>query len=145
VGPHTWAFAIDPSGVPLNDLYALFAGSDAEHDEISQRSLDERGLAAWEALRPTIESLGYENLEPEKLGEFFGERHLIVQGTRGGQPGSAVIDLGTVVISPEDAVAWYPRSMAGGSLGATEAYWLHKGRLLLAAFERSTGETAKPR
>ena len=38
-------------------------------------------------------------------------------------------------------IAWYPRAAAGGALGPTEAYWLHKGRLLLAAFGRQ-GEPA---
>jgi hypothetical protein len=140
VGPSTWAFAVDPTDLPVDDLYALFAGWQAEHEEISERALDEQSLAAWSSLRPLVEGLGYDELQPEKLGAFLGERHLVARATRAGQPGTVVVDLAELGRESTNAVAWYPQATAGGTLGPTEAYWLHKGRLLLAAFARLSSD-----
>jgi hypothetical protein len=142
VGPVTWAFAVDPTEISPADLYSLFAGWQAEHEEISEQPFSDASSAAWDALRPLVESLGYADLQPEKLGEFFGERHLVAQATLAGQPGTAVVDLAELGRDAANAVAWYPQSIAHGKLGPTEAYWLHKGRLLLQAFKKQGGQGA---
>ncbi|MFO0896561.1 MAG: hypothetical protein U0836_03930 [Pirellulales bacterium] len=141
VGPITWAFAVDPTELPVADVYALFAGWQAEHEEIAESPFDEQAQAAWQTLRPLLEQQGYSEVRPEKLGAFFGERHLVTAAVRNGERGTAVVDLAELGRDPKRAIAWYPRAAAGGALGPTEAYWLHKGRLLLAAFGRR-GEPA---
>lgn len=144
VGPITWAFAVDPAEMPVADLYALFSGWQAEHEEIAESPFDEQAQAAWETLRRLLEKHGYSDLRPEKLGTFFGERHLVAAATRSGEPGTAVVDLAELGRDSAQAIAWYPRAIGGGAPGPTEAYWLHKGRLLLAAFARPAEPAPRP-
>jgi hypothetical protein len=134
-GPVTWAFTIDAAQWGADDLYALFAGWRAAHEEISEADVEDQDRPALEPIVDALAALGYRGLEPASIGQFFGTRHLVATANRQGRSGTVVVDLAALAESPEAAVAWYPRG-ANRHFGPTEAYWMHKGRLMLRAFNR---------
>jgi hypothetical protein len=127
-GPLCHAFAADLADLPPDDIYAIFAGWHADHDEI--REVD---VSAWNpALRVDAARLerrlrdqGYASIEPVSMSLFFGERALVASAVRDGRPGIAVATL--------DAVQWLP-TQGSRSPGLQEAICLFKGRRLLRAF-----------
>jgi hypothetical protein len=140
-GPVTWAFAIDAALWTTEDLYALFAGWHAAHEEISESAVEVQDREALEPIAAALVALGYRGLQPIRIGQFFGAQHLVAEAVREGQAGTVVVDLGTLADRPAAAAAWYPRGTSG-RFGPTEAYWLHKGRLLLETFNPAAGEGA---
>jgi hypothetical protein len=128
-GPLLGALATDVSHLPPEDIYAIYAGRDAEHGEMSETeperfSPDQSQQA--EAARRDLEDIGYEDVRVLKLGEFFGDGVAVASAQLAGDEG--------LVISAGDQVQWFPREAEKPSLGADEVYWLFKGRALLAAF-----------
>jgi hypothetical protein len=129
VGPLTQSLRIDLEDFPPSDIYALYAGWQAEHEAISLVDvvdLSETDRQRLEALAATLSEAGYERPRLVYLGRFFEELHPIFAAARSGQPGHVVLDGG----SPH----WYPLGSMQQPLGAAHAYDMHKGRKLLRSF-----------
>jgi hypothetical protein len=129
-GPLTCALVADLGDLPPDDIYAAFAGWQAQHAEI--KDYDVERLSAGE--RPSVERLarrlsdeGFTRIEPQRMGYFFGERALVAAAERQGAPGVAVADF--------QGTTFFPRR-ASRPLGPEEAYCIYKGRKLLQAFNR---------
>lgn len=129
VGPLTHSLRIDLEDFPPSDIYALYAGWQAEHESISlvdAARLTESDRQRHQARARALGDAGYDNPRLVALGRFFDEVHPIFAATRGGQPGHVVIDDG--------AFHWFPLGNSQQPLLAAHAYDMHKGRKLLRTF-----------
>ena len=131
-GPLTHAFAADLADLPLEDIYAAFAGWHAQHEEICELEVD--ALSAFE--RPEVARLeralrdrGYDAIQPLRFGYFFGERMLVARAVRNGCSGIAVADA--------HDVQWHPSAGRQRPVGPHEASAIYKGRKLLCSFNNS--------
>jgi hypothetical protein len=135
VGPVTYSLAADLEDLPPDDIYAAFAGWQAEHEELQETPAAD--LPDWKRknlmlrLAP-LEAEGYHDLKLLQVGHFFGEEILIASARRGDALGTVVLDA--------DQVSWYPAGATRRPIGPTEAYYIHKGRKLLKAFNPEGGE-----
>jgi hypothetical protein len=128
-GPLCHAFEADLADLPPDDIYAIFAGWQTEHEEIGEFDVEQwTSSQRVEAsrLERRLRDNEYESIEPRMLGIFFGERSLIAHAVLNGQPGVAVATL--------DEVQWLANQGRRRPLGPREAYCLFKGRRLLRAF-----------
>ncbi len=94
-GPLVYAFQADLRSLELDDVYSLFAGWQAEHDEIYEVPLSSFNSAQHseaERLSHALRDEGLDELEPLALTFFFGERALLAIGKRDGQAVIAVTD-----------------------------------------------------
>jgi hypothetical protein len=129
VGPVMHAFMVDLEDLPPPDIYALYAGWEAEHAEIAEQSADELSpsqAAAWQSIGAELTSAGYSDVRLEKVGRFFESVDWVATAVRDGRPG--------VVVVSDDRAHWYPRGAGRRAPGPTEVYWIDKGRRLLATF-----------
>ena len=132
VGPVTHTFAADLSDLPLEQIYAAYAGWQAEHAEIRDwpvKVVSE--LARLELVEPLEERLleaGYDKMQSAILGIFFGHPVLVAHVERGGVPGLAVVD--------EKEVLAIPLGNPQRPLGPEDAYHIYKGRKLLRKFNK---------
>lgn len=128
-GPVAHAFSTDVTELPVDDLYAAFAGWYAEHDEIY-----EVGAEQWDAaqqlevarLQRRMHDDGLEEIRPLRLGYFLGDTALIAQAERDGTAGAAVAD--------SLQIHWLPRSNQQRPPGPEVAYSIYKGRKFLRQF-----------
>lgn len=128
-GPMCHAFAADLADLPPDDIYAIFAGWQAEHDEIYEMDatqLSESQRVELARLERRLKDEGCSAIQPATLGSFFGEKVLIARAVRDGQAGIGVATL--------DEVQWQSVQGRRRPLGPQEAYCLFKGRRLLRAF-----------
>lgn len=129
VGPVTHAFAADLENIPHSDIYAAFAGWQAQHEDIFEVDLadwDEGLVYEAERLERLLHDTGYEAIQMIRLGFFLGEKALVARATKDGQPCLAVADIHDVFSYRTDPG---PRA-----IGANEAYAIYKGRKLLRTF-----------
>ena len=136
VGPLVQATAADFDDLPPEDIYALFAGYHAEHEQISEKSLAElSGMEQELAARVCREfAQEYRDIALVKIGQFFGERHIVATATRNGERGTLVLEA--------NRPHWYRTGDPFRPLRADEAYQIHKGRKLLAAFNSTNASSA---
>lgn len=128
-GPLCHAFGADLADLPPDDIYAVFAGWQVEHDEIYELDTNQLTLAQrLEVVRleRRLHDEGYNAIQPVKLGVFFGERTLVARATRDGTSG--------VAVASQDDIQWHPASGRLRPLGPHEAYCLYKGKKLLRTF-----------
>jgi hypothetical protein len=128
-GPLTHAFAADLSDLPPDDVYAAFAGWQAEHEEIQEAgmdSLDERQRMDVARLQRALAEAGNEAIQPQTLGSFFGDRVLVATAQQDNMPGVALAD--------GQRTYWWPQGDSRRPIGPGEAYCIYKGRKLLQAF-----------
>jgi hypothetical protein len=128
-GPTTHAFAADLCDLPPDDIYAAFAGWQAEHDEIRENAIEDLGGRQHgdvSRLQRVLADRGYEAVEPQMWGQFFGALVLVARARYGGQPGIAVAD--------DQRTCWWPQGAGRRPIGSQEAYCIYKGRKLLQAF-----------
>ena len=130
-GPLCHALVADLGDLPPDDIYAVYAGWQAEHEEI--REYDVARLSQSEKLEVQrltrrLHDAGYEPIEPQIMGYFFGEKALVATAAREGVPGVAVADF--------QDIAFFPQRHSQRPLGPREAYSLYKGRKLLKTFNR---------
>jgi hypothetical protein len=128
-GPTTHALYADLEDLSPDDVYALYAGWFAQHEEISETAaedLDSDQMAHWETLRPELEEQGYRDLRLVKLGHFFGDDLLVATGRKDGSVG--------VLICEDSSTHWFPIPPSARPLGPSEIYWLFIGRRILRAF-----------
>jgi hypothetical protein len=146
-GPVMHALATDLSHLPPEEIYAIYAGWHAEHEEASEveatkLSADQSQLA--EAARRDLEEIGYENVRVLKLAKFFGDTLAVASAQLAGESG--------FVVTAGDRAQWFPHKRGQPQLGADEVYCLFKGRALLSAFnpaaasaDRANGQSRGPR
>lgn len=128
-GPATHAFTVDLSSLPLDDVYAIFAGWQAEHEDIFELPMTGLNVAQRREADRLIESLDAQQLrveEPVALTFFLGEVALlaIVESDRG--RGCAITD-GFETL--HFAINSSPASLTPASVLS-----LYRGRKLLRTF-----------
>jgi hypothetical protein len=128
-GPVCHAFAADLADLPPDDIFAVFAGWQAEHDEVYELDagrLTEAQQVEASRLERRLRDEGCHAIQPALLGFFFGERVLVAHAVYEGQPGIAV--------ASQDEFVWLPARGSRRPPGPDEAICLFKGRRLLRAF-----------
>jgi hypothetical protein len=130
-GPLTHAFLADLTDLAPDDIYAAFAGWQAEHEEI--REFDVARLSKSEQLEVErlvrrLHDAGYTAIQPQRMGYFFGEKALVASARHAGLAGVAVVDF--------QEIAFFPERHSQRPLGPAECYSLYKGRKLLRSFNR---------
>ncbi len=128
-GPMVHSFAPDLADLPVDDIYAAFAGWCAEHEDIYEvdasyfnpaQSKEAQRLAAH------LEQEGHEIQRILFLGFFVGERAVVAKTLLNDTEGIAVTD-GLEVV-------WFPTQGRIRPLGPTEVHSIYKGRKILRTF-----------
>ena len=133
-GPVAHAFLADLADLPPDDIYAAFAGWQAEHEEIREYDVDRLSKSETlevERLVRRLHDAGYASIEPLSMGYFFGSKALVAAAQRSGVVGIAVADF--------DEIAYFPRRHSRRPLGPAECYSIYKGRRLLKSFNPQGG------
>jgi hypothetical protein len=129
VGPMTHSFSANLDGIPHSDIYAAFAGWQAQHEDIYEVDLadwDEGLVSEADRLERFLHDAGYDAIQMIRLGFFLGEKALVARATKGGQSCIAVADVHDVFS--------YRLDPGPRAIGANEAYSIYKGRKLLRTF-----------
>lgn len=131
-GPLAHAFTADLADLSPDDIYAAYAGWQAQHEEIreyevSRLSRSER--TEVDRLQRRLHDAGYSAIEPQQMGYFFSEKALIAWAQRDEIPGIAIADF--------QEITFFPILSPRKSLGVREAYSVYKGRKLLRTFNRA--------
>ena len=130
-GPTTSALQIDLQDLPPSDIYALYAGLDAEHAELFETALEdltEQQLSAWEQVRDDLRTQGYGQVELYAWNHFFGEQHAVATAVHEGRPG--------VIIVGDDSAEWFGLTTTLRAFTPAEVYAMYKGRKLLKTFNK---------
>jgi len=128
-GPLTHTFGCDLAELPVQDIYAMFAGWHAEHEEIFEVAAPQWNSAQKKVagqLLDLLEQQGHDSVEPLWLGFFLSEIAVVARTRSENSIGFAVTD-GVELL-------WYPSSGRLRPLGPTEVYSLYKGRKILKSF-----------
>jgi len=128
-GPLIHSFRADLSSLAIEDLYAIFAGFGAQHDDIFEldvKKLSPAGKSDVARLERRLHDAGYAKIAPVELGYFLGEKTLVARAERDEQQG--------IVVADAQAEHWYPSPAEPTGPGPQEIYCLYKGRKLLEAF-----------
>lgn len=127
-GPLSHAFHSDLSPLSVPDMYAAFAGWQAEHEEISEQPLQQRTIQPQVVLDfiDRLANEDYENIEPLALANFFQDEILVARAEHESVSGAVVVD--------HARTSWFPGSDADRAIGPAEAYAIYKGRRLLRSF-----------
>ena len=129
VGPMVHAFAADLTTLDVNDMYAAFAGWQAEHDDIYEVAREHWNPAQQRAVSDfeiQLEKDGFESIRPEFLGFFLGEHALIAGCSKDGTEGAGVTDgLETI---------WFPSGNVAQPMTNLDAWNIYKGRKILRTF-----------
>ncbi len=129
VGPLTHCFTADLTDWSVEDLYAVFAGWQAEHEEIQEIEIDPQNSTQSVELQMRcrrLEDTGFESVQADFIGSFFGQRSLIASASKDGIPGWAVV-------SADDHL-WRPQTHPQRPLGPELIFALYKGHKLLQMF-----------
>lgn len=132
-GPATHAFLGDLADLPVKQIYAAFAGWQAEHEDIEQLDpldLNPHYRTDLTRLQRRLNDRGYESIEPRIFGRFFGQNVLVAIADKEKHPGIAVIE--------NETEMWFPRHNNRNPLSPEEAYCIYKGQQLLQAFNPDT-------
>ena len=128
-GPLVHAFGADLADLPMNDIYAAFAGWQAEHPEIYELPPEQWNISQRRVVEQFVRALedhGHHQIQPLWLGFFLGEVCLVAETQVNQRAGVAVSDgLETI---------WYPAVGRQRPLGPREAYAIFKGRKMLRTF-----------
>ena len=129
VGPAVYAMSADVADLPIDDIYAIYAGWHAEHEEIFTVAAEQFNDAQLRAMLPFqhhLERMGYKSLKPLMLGFFLDEQAGIFQGVREDTECLVVTDsLETI----EQPTAGRLRPLQPG-----DVFNLYKGRKMLRTF-----------
>ena len=129
-GPLVHTFHVDLTQLPLDDVYAIFAGWQAEHPDIREvpaANLNDAHQAIADNIKQRLAFEGVHIDQLVALGLFLGDPAIIATARQDGTVGAIVAGL-------TDA-AWFPHDGASPRpLGPNEAWNIWKGRRLLKAF-----------
>lgn len=128
-GPLVRTTVGDLAELPVEDIYSLYAGWQAEHPEIREFPLSElleTDLASVDQLTSDAETDGFDDVVPQRLGRFFGTDVLLASASRD--------DVAGVLIADGNESLFYPHTGRPRPLSLEEAYCVYKGRRLLRTF-----------
>ncbi len=128
-GPACFAMSADVANLPVDDIYSIYAGWHAEHDEIFTVSVDQFNDAqqrAMETYSKHLEHLGYRSMKPVMLGIFLDEQAGIFTALRETTE--------CVVITDNLETIDRPISGRLRPLSADDLFNLYKGRKMLRTF-----------
>ena len=128
-GPATYTLGCDLADLPIDDIFAIYAGWHAEHPDIfsvPREAMNESQLRVMEEFQQHLQHLGYEDIKPALLGLFLDERAGVFHATREGT-GCVVATDGLETI--DQATAGRTRLMQPEDL-----FNLYKGRKMLRTF-----------
>lgn len=128
-GPLAHAFKADMCQLNIDDVYAAFAGWQAEHDEIRElrwTDMDRDQLRHADRVLAQLSEDGYEHWQSQSVGLFFGTLVFVGRANRDGQDGVVVVD--------DRDTMWFPQSGSPRDIGPAEGYCVYKGQRMLAEF-----------
>lgn len=134
-GPVTFAMSADVADFAMTDIYAIYAGWHAEHDDIfavAAEQLNDAQQRVMHGLQRHLEINGYESLTPSLLGFFLDETAGVFMANRDGKPCAVVTDGLETIDHP---VAGRMRPITPGDL-----FNLYKGRKMLRTFNPQTDD-----
>lgn len=102
-GPFVHAFQADLRGLELDEVYAIFAGWYAEHDEIYEVPAAHFNSAQRIEADRLLKKIGEQGIESPRalaLTFFFGERAILALGDKAGQTVCAISDDLETIIKP---------------------------------------------
>lgn len=128
-GPVTFAMSTDVADLPMDDIYAIYAGWHAEHPEIfavPSDQFNEIQIRVMQPLQKHLEHLGYDSIQPALLGFFLDEKAGVFMAVRDG--------IQCVVVT--DGLETIDHPVAGRLRPITPAdlFNLYKGRKMLRTF-----------
>jgi hypothetical protein len=115
--------------LPIDEVYAAFAGWQTVHDEIFQMSpVRAKQIYPNEVrrLERSLEDEAFEGLKIRTVGSFFGELVLIASAIHEGQAG-------TVVVDNHDS-NWFEEGNPEAPIDWRMAYGIWRGKQLLTRF-----------
>lgn len=130
-GPLTHAFPADLRHLPVDEIYAAFAGWQAVHNEIFQMSPARARQLHPAQIRHLENGLEDENLEEQKIqtvGSFFGQIVLVLTARSENQTGTLIVD-------DHDSI-WFESGNPDAPVDWKMAYNIWKGKQLLARFNQ---------
>ncbi len=128
-GPTVFSLSADVADLPPEDIYAIYAGWHAEHDDIftvPANEFNEAQRRLVEPLQTYLERNEYEDVKPALLGFFLEETAAVFTAARGGVACVAVTD-GLETMDLPTAGRLRPASPA-------DLFHLYKGRKMLRTF-----------
>lgn len=128
VGPLVHVFAEDLHWLELDDLFAAFAGWQAEHPEIYELAGPAAEQAHPELVQRTLKLLrerNFHELNLELVGHFFGEWIAVVAAQTDNSSGFALVNNSTI--------HWFGNHEEQ-PVSASFAYMIYRGRRMLQAF-----------
>lgn len=128
-GPAVYTMACDLGDMPIDDIFAIYAGWHAEHQDIftvKADAMNDAQIRAMESFLQHLQHLGYEDLKPALLGLFLDERAGVFTGIREG----------TECVVLTDGLETIDQATAGRNrpLAPEDLFNLYKGRKMLRTF-----------
>ena len=128
-GPVAFAMSTDVANLPIEDIYAIYAGWHAEHPDIFSVPADQFNDVQNRVMgtfQKHLTHLGYESIKPARLGFFLDEQAGVFSAVRDATECVVVTDgLETI----DQSTAGRLRPMTPGDL-----FNLYKGRKMLRTF-----------
>jgi len=131
-GPLVRSVTADIADLPVDDIYALFAGWHVQHEdifEVEAHLLSETQRVDVARLERRFRDAGYDAIRPAMLCYFFSEKSLVARVRRSGVEG--------IALAAPDDVLWFPANRGPRSLTPSDVVCLHRGRRLLREFNPS--------
>ncbi|MEL6107797.1 MAG: HEAT repeat domain-containing protein [Planctomycetota bacterium] len=128
-GPATYTMSCDLADLPMDDIFAIYAGWHAEHEDIfavTADSFNEAQHRVMESFSQHLQHLGYEEIKSELLGIFLDEHAGVFTATREG--------VACVVASDGLETIDQPTAGRARPLAADDLFNLYKGRKMLRTF-----------
>lgn len=128
-GPVVHTMACDLADMPIDDIFAIYAGWQADHPDIFSvpvGELNDAQTRTMETFQQHLQHLGYEDLKPALLGLFLDERTGVFTASREGTQCVVATD-GLETIDQATAQRNRP-------LEAVDLFNLYKGRKMLRTF-----------
>ena len=129
-GPMTHAFAADIRHLPVEDIYAAFAGWQTVHNEIylvSVAHAETHFSNQWRRLIGDLDAQGYSSVSPTTGASFFGQLILVADVVNEEeQPGTAIAD--------GNNVTFYSQGNADAPIDWQMAYSIWRGHQMLNSF-----------
>lgn len=128
-GPATYTMSCDLADLPMDDIFAIYAGWHAEHPDIFTIGADgfnEAQHRVMDTFSQHLEHLGYEDIKSQRLGIFLDEHAGVFTATREG----------TACVVATDGLETIDQPTAGRSrpLTADDIFNLYKGRKMIRTF-----------
>jgi len=130
-GSRVNACAADLTELPADDVFALFAGCDTDHEDVFEVPMEQWTPAHHdeaEKLRTRFATSGYENIQPKLLCFFLGQTSLAAIVEKEGRRAVAVAD--------QDGVLSRRINEAPRSLQAQDVAAIYRGRRILHTFNK---------